>query len=262
MTSVTVKTVPSPKMVAALIAIVTPATSQASIDAGLGLAAYALSKFPSLGDAGLAGYTFILQSLANPGGGNDPTKYAGIAGTVALLDTQDTNDMVKLWDPIVAYANATWPGQFFSETAPTVYTSYWDWFQANKDNSATGEDAYVGSRLLDGPALTANTTATREAFRQFSSVSGVGTAYLVGGKGVMNAKPRGGSNAVLPAWRKAYVHASKLWRVSRSHPWRPREETNRGPPFPPFQRTGSISSRWTPPARPRPSRIPFIPLMG
>jgi len=29
----------------------------------------------------------------------------------------------------------------------------------------------------------------------------------VSGKGVHNAKPRGGSNAINPAWRKAYVHS-------------------------------------------------------
>ena len=31
--------------------------------------------------------------------------------------------------------------------------------------------------------------------------------YLLGGKGVADAVPRGGSDAVNPAWRKAVVHA-------------------------------------------------------
>jgi hypothetical protein len=35
------------------------------------------------------------------------------------------------------------------------------------------------------------------------------TVFLVSGKGVHQAKPRGGGNAVLPAWRTSWVHASK-----------------------------------------------------
>ena len=31
-------------------------------------------------------------------------------------------------------------------------------------------------------------------------------AYLVGGKGVKDVVPRGGSDAVLPAWRDSLVH--------------------------------------------------------
>ncbi len=78
--------------------------------------------------------------------------------------------------------------------------------------ASAGYHTYVGRRLLDGPALTANLTATKEAFTQFSG-SGIGTAYLVAGRGVWNAQPRGGSDAASPAWRKAYIHASKLHRT-------------------------------------------------
>jgi hypothetical protein len=36
-----------------------------------------------------------------------------------------------------------------------------------------------------------------------------GRLYMVSGKGVWNSKPRGGSDAVNPAWRKTLIHAGK-----------------------------------------------------
>ena len=66
----------------------------------------------------------------------------------------------------------------------------------------------MGSRLLDGPALTANATATKLAFEKFAD-GGQATVYIVSGKGVWHAQPRGGDTAANPAWRKTYVHASK-----------------------------------------------------
>lgn len=75
--------------------------------------------------------------------------------------------------------------------------------------SAAGLDEYVGSRLLSKEAVTSNLTAAAAAYKQFS-LSGLGTAYLVSGKGVFNAKPPGGGDAVCPAWRTSYIHASKF----------------------------------------------------
>ncbi len=201
------KTYPSPPIVGMTAYIATTASTSSAAEAGFDAAAYVLSQLPSLSDQGLSGYFFVLQSYPNPFDGGK-TNVSGIVGIVALQDTQEPDDMAKLWTPIYTHVNAKWPGVVVSPSI-TVHLSYWDWFQTHHDTSTVGGNAYVGSRLLDGPALTANITATREAFRQFSSSGGIGTAYLVGGKGVWNAKPRGGSDAVVPAWRKAYVHAGK-----------------------------------------------------
>ena len=69
----------------------------------------------------------------------------------------------------------------------------------------------VGSRLLDTEALTTNLTAVKVALQGFIPQGDGQSASidLVSGKGVWNAMPRGGSDAVNPAWRKAVVHVSK-----------------------------------------------------
>jgi hypothetical protein len=67
----------------------------------------------------------------------------------------------------------------------------------------------MGSRLLDSEALSANATATKLALEKFSA-GGQATVYIVSGKGVWEATPRGGSTAANPAWRRTYVHASEF----------------------------------------------------
>lgn len=210
MTSVTIKTFPTPELTDLDFAIVTLADSP-SASSTFDLIAYFLSQFPSLSGQGLSGYTFLFNNFTNPFDGG-ATRVSGVAGTLALQDTQDPNAMLGVISPMVAHINKTWPG-FALIPNTSTYGSFWDWYQVHYDQSSAGTDSYVGSRLLDGPALTANLTATAEAFRQFTA-EGAGTAYLVSGKGVWDAQPRGGSNAVLPAWRKAYVHASKFFPVS------------------------------------------------
>lgn len=71
-----------------------------------------------------------------------------------------------------------------------------------------GYENVMSSRLLDRDALTSNLTKAKEAYELFADGGG-SNMFMVSGKGVHDAVPRGGSNAVLPAWRSTYVHASK-----------------------------------------------------
>ena len=112
--------------------------------------------------------------------------------------------MEAIWEPIIAHVNATWP---FAVSAFTLspYPTFKSWFDLFYDQSPTGYDQYVGSRLLDEKALTIPDSAdVGQAFKLSE-----GSAYLVAGKGVHNANPRGGSTSVTPTWRKAVVHAGK-----------------------------------------------------
>ena len=69
----------------------------------------------------------------------------------------------------------------------------------------------VGSWLLPPETLTDD--ALIDALVKFLGDSG-GGLYMVSGKGVWDAKPRGGGDAVNPAWRKALIHAGKpSWLV-------------------------------------------------
>lgn len=114
--------------------------------------------------------------------------------------------MLAIWEPIIAHVNATWPNTFAAaELQP--YPSFNSWFDVFYDQSLAGYDGYVGSRLLDEKALASDDIG--ESFR----LSG-GAAYLVAGKGVRDAKPRGGSLSVTPTWRKAIVHAGTFFRYN------------------------------------------------
>jgi hypothetical protein len=205
MTRATIRTYPTPKVLHSVSGFITTPGDPRIFD----FSSYVLSQFPSLGDGGLSGYAFVLKNFLSP---FDNSSYiAGIVGLTVMLDTADATDMDRLWAPVVEHVNATWPGiTYFS--IKTTFPSVWEWFKVNKDNTAAGGNSYVGSRLLDKAALTNNVTALAEAYESFTG-DGIGTAYLVSGKGVWNAKPRGGSNAVSPGWRSAYVHASKLHAI-------------------------------------------------
>ena len=58
-------------------------------------------------------------------------------------------------------------------------------------------------------------SALKEAIQAATEPNGMIDFYLLGGKGVRDAKPRGGSSAVNPGWRKALIH-SRASSPSRS----------------------------------------------
>lgn len=87
---------------------------------------------------------------------------------------------------------------------------------ANNGPLTAGYDVLVGSRLLDADSLTKNQTAVIEAFETATPPGSSSQVHLVAGHGVRDAVPRGGSDAVNPAWRKALVHASMFYKFSFS----------------------------------------------
>lgn len=173
--------------------------------------AYVLGQFPSLGDQGVAGYSFIFSSFPNPSDGG-ATKLSGMLVTFALVDEEDPAVIAGLWKPITDHVSKSWPGFFAVTMDQAGYGSQYEWFLKNNDTSAAGYDQVIGSWLLSRQALTDNPDALGEAFKGFTD-GDVSTAYLVSGKGVADARPAGGGDSVLPAWRKAYVHASKFCRL-------------------------------------------------
>ena len=206
MTSVTIKTYPTPPLVSMtlLLATLDPGPYASSVT---DVIAYFLSQFPSLGDAGLSGYVFMVAGYPNPfDGGN--TTVGGVYGLLAVQDTQDPSALLSLVGPPLAHIAATWPGYLMVPNV-TAYPSFWAWFKDYADNNPAGTDVFVGSRLLDERALTADLDASAAAYGQLLAGGGAGTAHLVSGKGVRDAQPRGGGDAVLPAWRRSYVHLSR-----------------------------------------------------
>jgi hypothetical protein len=171
--------------------------------------AYVLSQFPSLGDSGLSGYSFLFSSFPNPfDNSSTPVPVSGMFLILTLQDQPPTTIDTVL-NPLLTHLNATFPS-FALITIPEEHPSFSAWYESHYDTSAAGANILIGSHLLPRSALTSNLTASASALREFVSPLGFGTAYLVSGKGVHSATPRGGSNAVNPGWRTAYVHATNL----------------------------------------------------
>jgi hypothetical protein len=105
-------------------------------------------------------------------------------------------------------AIAAYPYRFVSSVTTAIYPDFWAWYQKYNGPLDAGFDTSLGSRLLDEKALTSNQTAVIEAFKIVTPPGGTTSLDLVSGKGVWNAVPRGGSNAVNSAWRRALVHTS------------------------------------------------------
>jgi hypothetical protein len=168
--------------------------------------AYFMSQFPSLADAGVSGYPQIFKNVYSYLSPTIPV--TGLMGLVLMLDTTNSTDITSLFDPIFNYINTTWSGEFAFTATPTWYPSHYAWYEVNYDPSSAGYENVMSSRLLDREALTGNLTKAKEAYELFADGGG-SNMFMVSGKGVHDAVPRGGSNAVLPAWRSTYVHASK-----------------------------------------------------
>lgn len=110
----------------------------------------------------------------------------------------------------MANISATYPKEFvISISNVTEYPTFYDWWSYSNGPYNAGTELVLGSRLLSADALqdvAALETAVTGVLT--SKVGGGGmNFYLLGGKGNADVVPRGGSDAVNPAWRKAVVHA-------------------------------------------------------
>jgi hypothetical protein len=212
LTSVTLKTFPNPSVMSLDFFFITPANNTNAFNA----ITYFVTKLPELAAAGISGYPIIYKSIRDRRtGGRD--RISGMFGKVVMLDTRDPNIIRGLVDPIFQHINVTWPGFRFTLNT-TYYATYYDWYAEHYDPSPVGHGNVMGSRLLDEKALTGNPTAIKAAYEKLAD-SSMTTTFIVSGKGVWNAKPRGGGSAVLPAWRKAIVHSSEfISRVLSPHP--------------------------------------------
>lgn len=202
LTSVTLKTIPSPKVASLTFQFATLSSNPFAFDA----VAYFLGQLPTLEQSGISGYPIVFKSAASVVGGVE-TLYTGVVGKVIMLNTPTKQTALDQINPIFANISQTWPGAFSFYSDVVEFASFGAWYEQNYDPSPVGYSNVMGSRLLDTQALTGNITATKLAFEKFAA-GGQATAYIVSGKGVWTAKPRGGSTAVNPAWRRTVVHAT------------------------------------------------------
>lgn len=196
------KIIPSPEVMSMTFWVATGANNTKAFD----MIAYLVSQFPRLADAGVSGYPIIFNTVPNFID-NSNSYIKGVVGKVIMLNTRNATDLTGLFTPLFKHINATWP-QIYANYNTTHYANFNAWYRDNYDPSPTGHENMMASRLLDENALTADISELKIALAKFSA-AGQATVYIVSGKGVHEAKPRGGSNAVLPVWRRTYVHASE-----------------------------------------------------
>ncbi|KAK4187062.1 Tetrahydrocannabinolic acid synthase [Podospora australis] len=202
LTSITLQTIPSPRVSSVNFRFSTLSSNAFSFDA----VAYFLSQLPILEQAGVSGYPIVFKSAATVTNGVQAF-YTGIAGILIMLNTPTKQTILDHINPIFTHINQTWPGAFEFYTDIEEFASFGAWYEKHYDPSPVGYSMVLGSRLLDTQALSSNITATKLAFEKFAA-GGQANPYIVSGKGVWTAKPRGGSTAVSPAWRRTVVHAT------------------------------------------------------
>jgi hypothetical protein len=204
-TSVTVKAFPSVPLNLVEVEFATKAGNPHYWDALL----YALGRYPELKDAGLMGYTSFGPNYSDPSSGiNELAVYQGIFILPQFADNDTLASLNALLDITGTYINTTWPGEFiFAEPVNYTFQNFEDFYVYGNGPNNAGIEQLGGSRLLPREVFEGNTTALRIAVQESISPGNLGNAYLVTPpKGIV---PRGGSNAVNPAWRKALVHYSE-----------------------------------------------------
>jgi hypothetical protein len=198
MTNVTLKTYPTPSVAVLSLQL----TMSSATDNIWDMAAYILSQYPSLSNKTISADP---QIAAIPSG-NATTLY--FIGNFRSISPQGVPYLSAAMQPILSHIQSTWPAANVNYTT-TLYPTFYSHFLATAYSVGPGYNFRLGSRLLDAPTLTGNLTALTSAVKGFCGQLGCGP-LLLGGKGIWDAVPSGGSDAVLPAWRKTVVHFGKF----------------------------------------------------
>lgn len=163
---------------------------------------YLYGQLPGLSDSGMMAYSYIFTNTTLCG---TPSNCSLFFGPFLMLDPAN-GTFEALFAPIVAHISATWPTTVSFQGNESRYDNFYSWWFPNRDSGTYGDDILVGSRLIGGQSLAQPADQVKAALKGATGSIGYANVNMVAGKGVWNAKPAGGSNAVNPAWRKAYLH--------------------------------------------------------
>lgn len=201
MTNVTLKTYPTPPV--SLLSL--QLTMSSATDDIWDMIAYILTQYPYLSNKTITAYPEIAATTS----GNTTTLY--FTADFRSISPQVVPYLLAAMQPIISHIQSTWPAASLNYTTSS-YPTFYSHFLATAYSAPPGYNFRLGSRLLDAPTLTGNLTALTSTVKSFCSQFGCGP-LLLGGKGIWDAVPRGGSDAVNPAWRKTVVHfvTGALW---------------------------------------------------
>ncbi|KAI9150364.1 VAO-type flavoprotein oxidase [Paramyrothecium foliicola] len=200
-TSFTMKVYPTPKMATLLFRLFTAPNTTAAADTG----ALVYSKLGELVNDGFNGYAFSFSQGFDPLDFNSGL-HGGAFGILVDVGSEDTGRLVEAFAPIAAEAKKRWGcDNVVLKADEIVYPTMLDFISVWHDTSTSGKDRYTDASLVSAEGLATKPEKLIEA--NLRSVSrGVGSTFgalVIGGKGIHEAKPRGGRTAVHPAWRKS-----------------------------------------------------------
>lgn len=160
------------------------------------------SKIPDLMDAGIMGY-YYPEALRFLNPNLDISEYSTIWGSF-LAPNMTHSEVRAIMDPIEAALNSsTFPDKIKVSREYLDYGAFFD-FTKTVSYGTVGANGRITSRLLDRKALQGDPARAKKLLRAAlppnNSVVGQMTTPRV------KSQIPGGSNAVLPAWRDAYVH--------------------------------------------------------
>jgi hypothetical protein len=171
---------------------------------------YWLSQYPALAEQGIAGYGNISVNTSVDG-----EYFGGFAGIFLLPVRSSANTSESLAGavvPVIDKIQEIWPGLFLSQNFSSEFPTFYDWWLPRNGPDFAGVNLMGGSRLLDVEALTANLTALKVGLQGAAGGNTLSIDFI-SGKGVWDAEPRGGSDAILPAWRTSLIHCSEYIRL-------------------------------------------------
>ena len=168
------------------------------------------SYYPQLGDHGFSGYGSWSISSTTPVIENytGPYDVAGFTQIYAIMNTNISTAQTYL-SPLLDKLQGSYNSSaVYINTKFYSFDTYWKyWDTLSNISSPVGQSAALGSRLLDGPALTNNASALLSAIKTTAGTMEEYTStniVFVGGGAIASLNdPNSGVN---PAWRKSYVH--------------------------------------------------------
>jgi hypothetical protein len=198
-TTVTIRAWPSFTFLSLDLGITAPSSSPSFYPA---LSSF-LSEFPYLSSLGITSYNTIATNTS----ANGTSSFLGNFMLPVLSPLNTSLSLSSALLPILNNISSTYPDVSIFSSNVTEYPIFHAWWLENNGPYYAGLELVIGSRLLSAPALS-DISAIETALKGVLSVPEIPlNFYLLGGKGITDALPRGGSDAVNPAWRKAIVHA-------------------------------------------------------
>ncbi|KAL9105891.1 MAG: hypothetical protein Q9227_009002 [Pyrenula ochraceoflavens] len=203
MLSVTVKIYPSIPGTSVSFSYSTTAAS----DTYWSLAARFHTYLPSLSEAGASGYFYLYPQTSNP----DPS-VAGTMSGIFIFPQKTRQQAAQLLTPLQRDLNgSSWAvDPIHASSTPRDFDDFSSFWLTNPPEEV-GFDGRLGSWLLDGAALNTSLSSLQTQLRKSTPPTANLISHLVAGPGVRNAQIPGGSNAVLPAWRKTCIHVGRIW---------------------------------------------------